>query len=178
MWSDAAKATTIEAAQAAGFGSRSIDSIHIITEPEAAALSVLMPRVGFGSVTGLENGPQNILICDCGGGTVDIVTYKVMLKDGKVNFEELLVGVGAMCGSTFIDRNFNKWMIEKFGEAYTKIDPELRGPSSNFFRQFEVAKKNFSGPNHTKRIDIWPLNMDVPKSAVYDKRNFTVRLQT
>jgi len=54
MWTDAAKATTIEAAQAAGFGSRVMDSVHIITEPEAAALSVLMPRVGLGAVTGLE----------------------------------------------------------------------------------------------------------------------------
>jgi molecular chaperone DnaK (HSP70) len=54
MWTDAAKAATIEAAQAAGFGSRPMDSVHIITEPEAAALSVLMPRVGLGAVTGLE----------------------------------------------------------------------------------------------------------------------------
>lgn len=70
MWSDAAKTATIEAAQAAGFGSRVMDTIHIITEPEAAALSVLMPRVGFGAVSGFEKGSQNILICDCGGGTV------------------------------------------------------------------------------------------------------------
>jgi hypothetical protein len=89
MWTDAAKTATIEAAQAAGFGSRAMDTIHIITEPEAAALSVLMPRVGFGALTGFEvrvflpltqfrnqntNIPkeksQNVLICDCGGGTV------------------------------------------------------------------------------------------------------------
>ena len=53
----------------------------------------------------------------------------------------------------------------------------MRGPSSNFFRQFEVAKKNFTGPNHSKRIDIWPINMDAPRGINYDKRNFTVRLQ-
>ncbi|KAH8665032.1 hypothetical protein BGZ60DRAFT_432284 [Tricladium varicosporioides] len=177
MWTDAAKTATIEAAQAAGFGSRLMDSIHIITEPEAAALAVLMPRVGFGTVTGLEDGPQNILICDCGGGTVDIVTYKVGLEDGHLQFEELLVGVGAMCGSTFIDQNFNDWMTKKFGAAYTSIDPEARGPSSNFFRQFEIVKRNFTGPGHTKRIDVWPINLMAPKSAHYDKRNFTVRLQ-
>ena len=54
MWTDAAKTATIEAAQAAGFGSRPMDTLHIITEPEAAALSVLMPRVGLGAVTGFE----------------------------------------------------------------------------------------------------------------------------
>jgi molecular chaperone DnaK (HSP70) len=54
LWTDAAKNATIEAAQAAGFGSRAMDEIHIITEPEAAALTVLMPRVGLGAVSGLE----------------------------------------------------------------------------------------------------------------------------
>jgi hypothetical protein len=108
---------------------------------------------------------------------VDIVTYKVALKNGHLDFEELLVGVGAMCGSTFIDRNFNDLMIQKFGSAYKNVDAEQRGPSSNFFRQFEVVKKNFTGPHHSKRIDIWPINMDAPKSANYDKRNCTVRLQ-
>jgi Hsp70 protein len=54
MWTDAAKKATIDAAQGAGFGSRLMDTVHIITEPEAAALSILMPRVGLGNVTGLE----------------------------------------------------------------------------------------------------------------------------
>jgi molecular chaperone DnaK (HSP70) len=54
MWTDAAKATTIEAAIAAGFGARYLDSIHMITEPEAAALSVLRPQIGMGTVAGLE----------------------------------------------------------------------------------------------------------------------------
>jgi hypothetical protein len=54
IWTDAAKTATLEAASAAGFGSRPIDSIKIITEPEAAALAVLGPRVGVGTVTGLD----------------------------------------------------------------------------------------------------------------------------
>jgi hypothetical protein len=82
-----------------------------------------------------------------------------------------------MCGSTFIDRNFQTWMVERFGTAYTNVEADARSPSSNFFRQFEVVKRNFTGPDHTKRIDVWPINMDTPKSASYDKRNFTVRLQ-
>jgi hypothetical protein len=82
-----------------------------------------------------------------------------------------------MCGSTFIDRNFDAWMIKKFGTAYTKLSPHERGTSSHFFRQFETAKKNFTGPNHTKRLDVWPINMSTGKSPSYDKRNFTVKLQ-
>jgi hypothetical protein len=70
-----------------------------------------------------------------------------------------------MCGSTFIDRNFDAWMIKKFGTAYTKLTAQERGTSSNFFRQFETAKKNFTGPNHAKRLDVWPINMSASKST-------------
>jgi hypothetical protein len=86
--------------------------------------------------------------------------------------------IGALCGSTFIDRNFNDWMTKKFGISYTSIDAEARGPSSNFFRQFEAVKRGFTGPNHTRRMGVWPINMNIPKSAIYDKKNFTVKLQT
>lgn len=82
-----------------------------------------------------------------------------------------------MCGSTFIDRNFNNWMETKFGTAYTDLDPDMRGPASNFFRRFEVAKRGFTGPNHRGRIDVWPINMNSPKSDYYDKKKFMVRLQ-
>lgn len=68
-------------------------------------------------------------------------------------------------------------MTRKFGTAYTQLSEEERGLSSHFFHQFETAKKNFTGPTHTRRLDVWPINMNTPKSAQYDKRNFTVKLQ-
>jgi molecular chaperone DnaK (HSP70) len=54
MWTDAAKVATREAVLAAGFGSRPSDSVNIITEPEAAALTVMHERVGMGTISGLE----------------------------------------------------------------------------------------------------------------------------
>jgi molecular chaperone DnaK (HSP70) len=54
IWTDAAKNATFQAAKDAGFGARGLDSVNIITEPEAAALTVMMPRVGLGAITGLE----------------------------------------------------------------------------------------------------------------------------
>jgi hypothetical protein len=97
--------------------------------------------------------------------------------DGMLEFEELLVGTGAMCGSTMIDRNFDVWMEKTFGDAYTKLDDDIRGPSSNFFKQFENAKRGFTGPGHQRRMLVYPINMDIPRSEKYDKRNFTVQLQ-
>lgn len=175
MWTDAAKTVTIEAAQAAGFASRAMDSIHMITEPEAAALSVLTNRVGIGSVE-LGNGVQNILVCDCGGGTVDIVTYRVTTEDGQLKFEELLVGVGKLCGSTFIDRNFDGWMERTFGQSYLNVSSDMRGPGSDFFQNFENTKKAFTGPNHNKPITVRPIEMDNTTSPKYTQRRATVRL--
>ncbi|KAH6663115.1 hsp70-like protein [Halenospora varia] len=176
IWKEHAKTATLHAARDAGFGSRRIDTVHLITEPEAAALSVLVPKVGIDADIELDSGPQNILICDCGGGTVDIVTYHVTMNDGGLQFDELLNGAGAMCGSVLIDNAFNNWMIKKFGHAYESLPSEMRGSSSNFFRQFETAKCNFTGPEHKGRIDIFPIQMDVPESGSYRKNYSQVRL--
>lgn len=46
IWSDQAQLATRKAAEAAGFGSRPYDSIFMIKEPEAAALSAIKPHLG------------------------------------------------------------------------------------------------------------------------------------
>jgi hypothetical protein len=47
IWSDKAQALTRNAARGAGFGERDFDTLNVIPEPEAAALTVLKPRVGI-----------------------------------------------------------------------------------------------------------------------------------
>lgn len=64
VWSDAAKNTTLQAAERAGMGSRS--EIQMISEPEAAAvytLKAIQPNH-------LSVG-DNFVVCDAGGGTVE-----------------------------------------------------------------------------------------------------------
>lgn len=85
--------------------------------------------------------------------------------------------MGALCGSTFIDQNFNNWMIRTFGDFYTGLDENLRNSSSNFFAQFEEQKKGFTGPQHSRRIGVYPIQMSAPRSKNYDIRNFTVYLE-
>lgn len=66
VWSDAAKNTTLQAAERAGMGARS--RIQMISEPEAAAvytLKCLQPNQ-------LSVG-DNVIVCDGGGGTVEYV---------------------------------------------------------------------------------------------------------
>jgi hypothetical protein len=64
VWSDAAKNTTLQAAERAGMGSQS--QIQMISEPEAAAvytLKAIQPNH-------LKVG-DNFIVCDGGGGTVE-----------------------------------------------------------------------------------------------------------
>ena len=64
VWSDAAKNTTLQAAERAGMGSSS--DIQMISEPEAAAvytLKAIQPN-------NLNVG-DNFIVCDAGGGTVE-----------------------------------------------------------------------------------------------------------
>lgn len=66
VWSDAAKNTTLQAAERAGMGSRS--EIQMISEPEAAAvytLKAIQPNH--------LNVGDNFIVCDAGGGTVEYV---------------------------------------------------------------------------------------------------------
>lgn len=73
VWSDAAKNTTLQAAERAGMGSRS--EIQMISEPEAAAvytLKAIQPNH-------LSVG-DNFVVCDAGGGTVEYVPLTLSKK--------------------------------------------------------------------------------------------------
>ncbi|KAF7872010.1 uncharacterized protein EAF02_009115 [Botrytis sinoallii] len=93
IWSDEAKHATLDAARKAGFAANPMDEVHTIAEPEAAAIATLRELAAPGTLNAVQRG-DNVLICDCGGGTVDITTYTVTSVAPKLTFEELCVGTG------------------------------------------------------------------------------------
>lgn len=64
VWSEKARVDTLTCAKNAGMGS--LDGIHIITEPEAAALYELNERSDLGLKVG-----DTFVICDAGGGYIN-----------------------------------------------------------------------------------------------------------
>lgn len=68
VWSDAAKDATLTAAKRAGMG----NNITLISEPEAAAVYTLKSM----QLSHLREG-NNFIVCDAGGGTVDIIAFDV-----------------------------------------------------------------------------------------------------
>ncbi|TLD31277.1 hypothetical protein PspLS_02168 [Pyricularia sp. CBS 133598] len=164
-WSDKAKLLTQQAAKDAGFASHPGDRMFLIPEPEAAALAALKSTLS--KVDDLIQAGDHVLICDCGGGTVDITTYDVLSTKPTLELEELLVGIGAKCGSTTIDRKMYKLMIERFGDAFTSLDDSRKGLGSHFMSTFENMKKGFSLARAKKRPNRIPLKMrDVSAEAI------------
>src|SRR5947209_2267860 len=53
------------------------------------------------------------MIVDCGGGTVDLTTRKILTENKTLS--ELTESTGAACGSTFVDSEFIKYLGKKLG---------------------------------------------------------------
>ncbi|KAL3430242.1 hypothetical protein BDV09DRAFT_202347 [Aspergillus tetrazonus] len=170
IWSDRAQRATGDAARRAGFAGtlhRPSDRLFLITEPEAAAIAVLS-KYASSKLGGAVKPGDGVLVCDCGGGTVDITTYLVNEVE-PLMFEELCTGMGGKCGSTAIDRNFYNLMSERFGEAFDKLPMKRKGPGSEFMRRFETLKRDF-GVSDEQDVHELPLNMtlDNPDPKYFD----------
>ncbi|KAK4161201.1 hypothetical protein QBC43DRAFT_244237 [Cladorrhinum sp. PSN259] len=124
-------------------------NIYFVSEPEACAVFTLQDMIAAGE-NPLVPG-ECFLICDAGGGTVDLATYCLESEDP---FEISQVGKksGGRCGATFIDQAFIRWMKPKITNF--AIAPENFGSGGHFvlepkgivlLSKFERMKRQFSG---------------------------------
>ena len=106
VWSASAHAKTRAAAEIAGM--RDKDTIRIITEPEAAAVYALHTLPTNSLTIG-----DVFVVCDAGGGTVDLISYRILAISPILQVEEACVGSGGMCGGTFLNRKFEQFLRQK-----------------------------------------------------------------
>lgn len=106
VWSDVAKHRTMQAIEKADFNSLEFKQltlpILVTTEPEAAALHTIKTLHSTTQDANLAIG-DGFIVCDMGGGTVDLISYRVASINPTV-IEEATVGSGAQCGGSFVDR--------------------------------------------------------------------------
>ncbi|KAM3079042.1 hypothetical protein ACMFMF_003971 [Clarireedia jacksonii] len=125
VWSDKAKDTTLRAAKQAG-----IHPITLIKEPEAAALYTLHMMADRSLAVG-----DAFVICDAGGGTVDLISYEIVNLNPKLELKELVPGKGGMAGSLGLNRRFEQAVKDLVGEdAYFHLRKT---------RAFEQATRQF-----------------------------------
>ncbi|KAF9542382.1 hypothetical protein EC957_002117 [Mortierella hygrophila] len=117
MWTDNAKAIMRQAALRAGMISP-LDPPHrllLISEPEAAALYCEKKcdqfQIGHG---------QRFMICDAGGGTVDLIVFEVAVGPHGRTLREVTRGSGHSCGSIFLDERMEALLRKRFAKWQEK----------------------------------------------------------
>ncbi|RCH87987.1 hypothetical protein CU098_005820 [Rhizopus stolonifer] len=142
MWSDLAKNSMRRAAIKAELIKKEDpqDRLILISEPEAAALYCerMCEQVN------LKKGDR-MMICDAGGGTVDLIVFEVMNDSIQSNnrLKEVTKGMGESCGSVFLDHNFKTLIMEKLGKQANHIPPAA---INNLMDQFvDNIKPEFDG---------------------------------
>ncbi|KAL8971527.1 MAG: hypothetical protein Q9183_001011 [Haloplaca sp. 2 TL-2023] len=148
----------LQCAERAGMGEG--DQLQLISEPEAAAIYALQQMRGDELVIG-----DTFVLCDAGGGTVDLISYKIEQVAKKMRIVEVARGDGRQCGSTFLDRRFKAHLQEKLGKHRAWNEDML-----------EEAMKRFE--NETKRMYDGSLTgepFDIPVPGFSDDPELGIR---
>ncbi len=117
------------------------------------------------------------MLCDAGGGTVDLISYKVTQITPTFRIEEAAVGSGDKCGATYVEQvrerlpssvlqvagslysrnlgadtdaqEFLGWLEKWIGtDRFKRIPKEKTRHGSAMINSFEVNKLQFSGEFH------------------------------
>lgn len=174
MWSEAAQEATKACAAEAFLGDRhKIDNIRIIAEPEAAGIYALakMPQLG------LEKG-HTFVICDAGGGTVDLSSYRInSFSPGHIDLEGRSIPSGGLYGSSFLNRIFADYLLNHKLRGYINPSKQahMKWLKSAVDQDFErTIKPEFAGElDRTYYIDAFCFTTDSPQHGV---RNSSVEL--
>ncbi|CAG8550574.1 13091_t:CDS:2 [Acaulospora morrowiae] len=137
---EGAKAIMRECAYNAGLiADKKSEQLQFTTEPEAAAI-YCMDNLREHD---LETSGTIFMIVDCGGGTVDLTTRKLLDKD---RLGEITVRAGDYCGSTFIDAEFIKYLREELGEVMDMLENSYYGQMQYMIQEFcRHVKLPFTG---------------------------------
>ncbi|KAI9301595.1 hypothetical protein BJ944DRAFT_1812 [Cunninghamella echinulata] len=155
QWTDRAKTIMREAAILAGIIKRQdpTDRLMLISEPEAAALYCQKTCDQFQ----LGHG-QRFMICDAGGGTVDLIVFEIDDGGQRRSLKEVTKGSGDTCGSTFLDRNMEKLIRQRF-EHFGEVKPKSLDQMMTVF--IERVKPQFDDDDEDHFIPI-PFSLGYP----------------
>ncbi|PNP78141.1 hypothetical protein FNYG_08458 [Fusarium nygamai] len=163
IWKGYAQQSTEQAIRKAGMlGRRSAGptQLNVVTEPEAAALSTILDR--YDSV---KQG-NVCVVCDAGGGTVDLITYEIESID-PIRMREAVLGKGELCGGVFINEVFERKCRERLGPTWKALN---RGGKNEIMKEsWEYAiKPQFKTGNPDKVTLPNEMISNKPKQRFHD----------
>ena len=134
IWTEVSKEKTLKACRKAGIKSET--EISLVSEPEAAAIYALHGLDPHGLKIG-----DSFVLCDAGGGTVDLISYTITDLYPILKVKEAAAGTGGLCGSTFLNRRFGEFLTTKLGNE-PGWDAEILAEAMERFDT--VIKKQYS----------------------------------
>lgn len=153
IWPQYARNMMKNAARRAGILQRrdiADTTLILVEEPEAAALATLLdrrayPEMGVG---------ETFMVVDCGGGTIDIISYKVVQTTPFV-IHEAVKGDGKLCGAFMVDDKFEHHMKNLSGLKFENCDPaDFR---KFVYEEWEYAiKRSFTGSETQQEYYLHP----------------------
>ncbi|KAF5708419.1 Hsp70 chaperone protein [Fusarium mundagurra] len=127
-----------------------IHPVSLIKEPEAAALYTMYCQeraLGIGDA---------FVLCDAGGGTVDLITYEVISTTGSLQLAEVVPGSGGMAGSLGLNKRFAEAVQDLVGEEEWIKLKKLKG-WTNAYEQFDqLVKRCFLGDTEEEYLITFP----------------------
>ncbi|GKU05177.1 hsp70 protein [Fusarium langsethiae] len=120
-------------------------TLGFVPEPEAAALATLKDFANRSTIKPRDT----MVICDAGGGTVDLISYEIESVDPFV-VKECVKGDGGLCGAVFLDQNFLNLIKEKTGprpwrdDLLTTFDPVISKIEALVRRQTDAIRDNWT----------------------------------
>ncbi|PKC68590.1 actin-like ATPase domain-containing protein [Rhizophagus irregularis] len=139
---DRAKDTMRKCLHNAGLtNSKESNKIEFTTEPEAAAIYCMRNLEGQDETIPIN---ASFMVVDCGGGTVDLTTRK-LLRDNKLS--EITERTGDFCGGSYVDREFIKFLSRRLGKSTINLLKENNyGQMQYMIQQFcQKSKFHFTG---------------------------------
>ncbi|KAM0341281.1 hypothetical protein ACHAPQ_000670 [Fusarium lateritium] len=124
-------------------------TLRFISEPEAAALATIKD---LSKRSTIKVG-DTMVICDAGGGTVDLISY-VVESTAPFVVKECVKGDGGLCGGVFLDERFLKLIKGKLAPgSWSSVS---RAEEKKFLNDSweHGIKPQFSNQNRTWLVDL------------------------
>lgn len=168
LWSEEHKLFMRKAAKEAGIIDYSNSpNLLLCLEPEGA--SIQCREDAEGTLKEKMTKDTVVLVLDCGGGTVDITVHKLK-SNPEENFlcEEILPSSGGCeWGSKYVDKYFEEFLKEFFGNDLYNIYLKNAVARLEILKHFEMLKRKFNpGKDDRSRLQLSYLSEELSQSKL------------
>ncbi|KAF2175438.1 actin-like ATPase domain-containing protein [Zopfia rhizophila CBS 207.26] len=165
-----------DVARRAGFADNGAENFFGLVEESVAAVTANLLETTLSPEDEIKTGSK-MLVCDCGGGQVDIAVYKVAKIEPTLELEQVTVAQGPKVGAAHIDRKLHE-LMKKDNEEFGKLGSE-KEIGSHFMKDFEKHKREFGGEssNTLKKSKTLRLGMRNAKKSKFYKTDGRVVLK-